>query len=175
MAAQTIFRIQLVFGYLVWALVVAVYVVPWLRSLGRAKALRAVAALHAFRFFGLVFLLPGFIGANLPVGFAAPAAYGDFATALLAILAFACFRVPALFWGFVVAFNIVGAADLIMDTANAIQFNVPAVAGQLGAAYAIPILFVPLLMVTHIVAFYLLFSRTTENVTSAVARPSPQA
>jgi hypothetical protein len=29
-------------------------------------------------------------------------------------------------------------------------------AGQLGAAYAIPILYVPLLMITHGAAFYLL-------------------
>ena len=29
-------------------------------------------------------------------------------------------------------------------------------AGELGAAYAIPIIYVPLLMITHVVAFYLL-------------------
>lgn len=29
-------------------------------------------------------------------------------------------------------------------------------AGQLGAAYAIPIIYVPLLMITHVVAFYLM-------------------
>ena len=32
-------------------------------------------------------------------------------------------------------------------------------AGQLGAAYAIPIVYVPLLMITHCVAFYLLMRR----------------
>jgi hypothetical protein len=36
-------------------------------------------------------------------------------------------------------------------------------AGQLGAAYAIPILYVPLLMITHVAAFYLLL------------RPEPKA
>ena len=29
-------------------------------------------------------------------------------------------------------------------------------AGQLGATYAIPIIYVPVLMITHVVAFYLL-------------------
>jgi hypothetical protein len=29
-------------------------------------------------------------------------------------------------------------------------------AGQLGATYAIPIIYVPLLMITHVTAFYLL-------------------
>jgi len=34
--------------------------------------------------------------------------------------------------------------------------GLPARAGELGAAYAIPILYVPLLMITHVVAFYFL-------------------
>jgi hypothetical protein len=38
----------------------------------------------------------------------------------------------------------------------AIQLDLPAIAGQLGATYAIPIIYVPLLMITHVVAFYLL-------------------
>jgi hypothetical protein len=43
------------------------------------EAQRAIATLHSFRFFGLVFILPGVVG-NLPAGFATVAAYGDFAT-----------------------------------------------------------------------------------------------
>jgi hypothetical protein len=31
--------------------------------------------------------------------------------------------------------------------------------GQLGATYAIPIIYVPLLMITHVVAFYFLLRR----------------
>ena len=45
---------------------------------------RAIATLHSFRFFGLVFILPGVIGPNLPAGFAEFAAYGDFVTGILA-------------------------------------------------------------------------------------------
>jgi len=61
-----------------------------------------------------------------------------------------------LFWMFVVAFNLVGVADLILDYYHAIQVGLPALAGQLGLAYAIPIIFVPTLMITHVTAFYLL-------------------
>jgi hypothetical protein len=57
---------------------------------------------------------------------------------------------------FVVAFNVVGVADLILDYYHAIQTGLPALAGQLGATYAIPIIYVPTLMITHITAFYLL-------------------
>ena len=56
----------------------------------------------------------------------------------------------------VVAFNVVGLADLILDYYHAIRVDLPAVAGELGAMYAIPIIYVPVLMITHIVAFYFL-------------------
>jgi hypothetical protein len=36
------------------------------------------------------------------------------------------------------------------------------VAGQLGAAYAIPILYVPVLMITHLAAFYMLLRPQAE-------------
>ena len=53
----------------------------------RVEAQRAIATLHSFRFFGLVFIVPGVVGPNLPAGFATFAAYGDFATGVLAMLA----------------------------------------------------------------------------------------
>ena len=59
------------------------------------------------------------------------------------MLALLTVRIRPLFWLFVVAFNVVGAADLIVDYYHAIQVDLPALAGQLGAAYAIPIIYVP--------------------------------
>jgi hypothetical protein len=156
MPAETIFRIDLALGYLAWALCVAHYIWPRLRNMDRVAAQRAIATLHSFRFFGLVFLIPGIVGPSLPETFAAPAAYGDLATGLLAIFALLTVRVRMLFWPLVWAFNLVGAADLIMDTMNAVRLDLPSIAGQLGAGYAIPILYVPLLLITHGVAFYLL-------------------
>jgi hypothetical protein len=130
----------------------------------RVGAQRAIATLHSFRFFGLVFLLPGVIGPHLPAGFATSAAYGDFATGVLAMLALLTVRIRPLFWLFVVAFNLVGTADLLLDYYNATQANLPASAGQLGATYAIPIIYVPLLMITHVAAFYLMLSRQPRRV-----------
>ena len=156
MSTEIIFQIQLVLGYVAWLLCFSVYVWPRLRSMDRVEAQRAIATLHSFRFFGLVFIVPGVVGANLPAGFAAFSAYVDFATAVLALLALLTVRIRPLFWTFVVAFNLVGAADLIIDYVHAIEVGLPAVAGELGAAYVIPIIYVPLLMITHIVALYLL-------------------
>ncbi len=156
MSPEIVFQIHLVLGYVPWLLCFGVYVWPWLKSMDPVEAQRAIATLHSFRFFGLVFIVPGVVGANLPSGFAAFAAYGDFATGVLAMLALLAFRIRPLFWLFVVAFNLVGAVDIIVDYYHGSQFGLPALAGELGATYAIPIIYVPLLMITHFVAFYLL-------------------
>ncbi len=49
-----------------------------------------------------------------------------------------------------------GVVDIVLDYYHAIQVGLPALAGELGATYAIPIIYVPVLMITHFVAFYLL-------------------
>ena len=92
-----------------WLLCFSVYILPRLRSMHRFEAHRTIATLHSFRFFGLVFILPGVAGPHLPAGFATFAAYGDFATGVLAIMALLTVRIRPLFWTFVVAFNLVGA------------------------------------------------------------------
>ena len=154
MSPESIFRLHLVLGYVAWLLCFGVYVLPRLRLMDRVEAQRAIATLHSFRFFGLVFIVPGVVGSHLPVGFATFAAYGDLATGILALLALLTFRIRPLFWLFVVSFNLVGAADILIDYYHATQVNLPSLAGELGATYAIPILYVPLLMITHVVALY---------------------
>jgi hypothetical protein len=156
MSPETVFRLHLVSGYVAWLLCFGVYLWPRLRSLDRFEAQRAIATLHSFRFFGLVFIVPGVVGPNLPADFATFAAYGDFATGVLAMLALLTARIRLAFWLFVVAFNLVGTADIIIDYYRATAVNLPALAGELGATYAIPILYVPVLMITHVVAFYFL-------------------
>ena len=113
-----------------------------------------MATLHSFRFVGLAFILPGVAGFHLPSGFAGFAAYVDLATALLAIMALLTAKLRPVFWLFVMAFNLVGSADLILDNYHAIHVGLPAAAGELGSTYAIIILLVPLLMITHVVALY---------------------
>jgi hypothetical protein len=154
MTTGMLFLIQLILGYVAWLLCFATYGLPKLRSVDRVQAHRAIATLHSFRFFGLVFLVPGVVGPDLPAGFALTAAYGDFATGLLAILALLTVGIRPLFWVFVVAFNFVGFGDLLLDYWHAVQGGLPDIAGALGAAYVIPVLYVPLLMITHGFAFY---------------------
>ena len=165
MSPQVIFQLHLVLGYVAWLLCFGVYFWPRLKAMDRVGAQRAIATLHSYRFFGLVFLVPGVIGPNLPASFATFAAYGDFATGLLAMLAVFTFRMRPAFWLFTAAFNLVGAADILTDYYHGIQVGLPELSGQLGATYAIPILFVPLLMITHGLAFTLMArARTTATV-----------
>lgn len=163
MSTETIFNLQLIVGYVAWLLCFRAYVMPWLKSMDSVAAQSAIATLHSFRFFGLVFIVPGVVGPHLPASFATFAAYWDLATGVLAILALLTVTIRPLFWTFVVAFNLVGAIDLILDYYHAVRVGLPAMAGQMGAAYAIPVLYVPVLMITHVVAFYLLL------------RPQPKA
>ncbi len=166
MSQQILFNIQLVLGYVAWLLCFRVYMWPKLKSTNRVSAHRAIATLHSFRFFGLVFILPGFVGPNLPASFASFAAYWDLATGVLAMLALLTVRIRPLFWLFVVSFNLVGIVDLLLDYFHAIRAGVPMIAGQMGAAYAIPVLYVPALMITHLVAFYLLLSRQPQPLST---------
>src|SRR5713226_1912050 len=163
MSPEIIFNLHLILGYVAWLLCFRAYVWPRLKSMDQIEAHRAIATLHSFRFFGLVFILPGVVGPHLPAYFATFAAYWDFATGVLAMLALLTVRIRPLFWLFVVGFNLVGMIDLILDYYHAVQVGLPALAGQLGATYAIPIIYVPVLMITHVVAFYLLL------------RPQPKA
>jgi hypothetical protein len=175
MSTQTIFQMQLVLGYVAWLLCFGVYILPRLRSMERFEAHRAIATLHSFRFFGLVFIVPGVVSPNLPASFATFAAYWDLATGVLAMLALLTVRIRPLFWGFVVAFNLVGTVDLILDYYHATRIGIPAMAGQMGAAYAIPIIYVPILMITHVVALYWLLrpqTKVARALTDAAAASS---
>ena len=146
MSTELIFQTHLVLGYVAWLLCFGAYIWPRLKAADPIEAQRAIATLHSFRFFGLVFMVPGIVGPNLPAAFSTFAAYVDFATGLLAMLALLTVRIRPLFWAFIVAFNVVGAADLIINYYHAVQIGLPAIADQFGATYAIPIIYVPLLI-----------------------------
>lgn len=168
-----IFQVQLALGYAPWLLAFAAYGWPKLKSMPPLEAQRAIAVLHSFRFFGLAFLVPGVVGPGLPEGFATPAAYGDFATGLLAMAALLTVKSPRLFFTLAAAFNLLGAADILFAYYHGVQYGLPEAAGALGATYAIPILYVPLLMITHVAALRLLVRtgpRAAGVVTGAPSR-----
>ena len=173
MTPTLLFQLHLLLGYVAWLLCFRVYLWPRVRAMEAADAHCAIATLHSFRFFGLAFLLPGVVGPGLPARFASFAAYGDFATGVLALIALLAFRARPLFWLFVAAFNVVGFVDLVGDYVHAVQLGLPAMAGQLGALYFVPVIYVPLLMITHVAALVLAlrhWSHRTESISLRAPR-----
>jgi hypothetical protein len=136
--------------------VVAAYVWPQLRDLPRTAALRPLLMLHSFRFGGLAFLIPGVVSPELPAAFAQSAAYGDVVAAVLALLALV--SLPGKL-GIAIAWvmNVWGSIDLLRAFYEGNQVGL--MAGQLGAGYFIPTVFVPLLLITHGLMFRLLLKR----------------
>ena len=153
MPPQLCFFLSIAFSLIAWSIVAKRYVWPKLRLLPRVDALRPILVLHTFRFEGLAFLVPGVVSPDLPAAFAHAAAYGDFATAILALLSLVLLPSGA---GIVIAWivNLWGTVDLLnaFYQANAAGL----VAGQLGATYFIPTLLVPLLLIAHALAFRIL-------------------
>ena len=153
MPQQLCFFTSIAFSLIAWGVVAKRYFWPKLRLLPRAEALRPLLVLHSFRFEGLAFLVPGVVSPDLPSAFAHSAAYGDLGAATLALLSLAMLSGRA---GLVIAwiFNLWGTVDLLnaFYQANAAGL----MAGQLGATYFIPTLLVPLLLITHALAFWIL-------------------
>lgn len=158
MDSLALFGISVLFGFLAWGIVTRQYFWPALRSQPRSDALRPILLLHSFRFVGLSFLIPGVVSPDLPASFARPAAYGDLATAIMALLALANLRNRAGI-GLVWTFNILGSADLLHAFYEGTRTGLDP--GLQGAAYFIPILLVPLLLITHGLVFVLLLRKDT--------------
>jgi hypothetical protein len=153
MTPQLCFFVSIAFSFIAWGVVAARYIWPELRARKRAEGLRPLLTLHAFRFVGLAFLVPGVVSPDLPSAFAHSAAYGDIIAAALALL--------SLLWlqrevGVVMAwvFNLWGSADLLNAFYQANHAGL--LAGQLAATYFIPTLIVPILLITHALAFRIL-------------------
>ena len=148
MDTQAIFLLQFLMSLVAWGVVAALLLGPWLAHKPWHEALLWLSLPHAFRHIGMVFLVPGVVDQPLPADFANAAAYGDLATGALALAAILALRLR---WQSAIAmvwlFNVVGTVDL----ANALRHV--NVAPLFGAAWYIPTMLVPLLLVTHFMMF----------------------
>jgi len=160
MTAEVVFGINVAFSFLVWGLVTRRYIWPALLRRSREDALRILLYLHAFRFVGLAFVVPGVVSPDLPSSFAMPAAYGDLVTAILALFSIAALKHGA---GIFLAWicNLVGTIDLLHAFYEGNRSGVGDAPGLQGAAYFIATALVPLLLIAHALAFRLLLRKET--------------
>lgn len=162
MPRDLILPLSIVMALTAYSLMAKWYLMPWLVSRSRAEALTPIRLFHSFRFVGLAFLIPGVTSQPLDPRFADPAAYGDLLAAVLALLALLALRrewraaIP-LVW----LFNVEGTLDLLNAVTQGLRYTKD---GHLGAAFFIPMVIVPALLVTHALVFILLLRR----------EPSPQ-
>jgi len=155
MPFPVLFGMSAAFGLTVWGAVAWQYIWPALRERSSPENLKPILLLHGFRFLGLAFVVPGVVSPELPAAFARPVAYGDFITAILALVALVALGTRAgtlITW----VFNIFGTADLIFGFYQGSRISLPDTPGLLGAGYFILAAYVPLLLITHGLAFRVL-------------------
>jgi hypothetical protein len=164
-----LFGTSIALSFLAWGIVVVRYFWPELRRQSRADPLRPLLLLHCFRFVGLSFLVPGVVSPDLPTAWALPASYGDLIATVLALLALAVLKSRlgiALVW----VFNFWGSADLLYAFYQGNQVGLEP--GQLGGAYFIVTVLVPLLLITHGLVFRLLLQADNSEAPRNSSRTS---
>src|SRR6516165_1859572 len=156
MTTEALFGLSILMSFLACGIVTRLYIWPRLRVIAREDALLPLVVPHMFRFVGLSFLVPGVVSPTLPSAFAVPAAYGDLVAAILAVIATLALSahtswVLPIVW----IFNVWGAGDLLHAIYQG-QVRLRIGPGSLGAAFFIPTVVVPPLLVTHGLIFWLL-------------------
>jgi hypothetical protein len=156
MNSGALFGLSVLMNFVASGIVTKLYIWPRLREMSREEALLPLVVPHMFRFVGLSFLVPGVVSASLSPDFARPAAYGDLGAALLAVIAVLALSARAS-WALPIVwvFNLWGALDLLYAIYQG-EIGVRIGPGSLGAAFYIPTVLVPPLLITHALMFGLL-------------------
>lgn len=162
MSPTFLFGLQIASSLLTYGLIARWYLVPRLRRLDLVAALTPLLLFHTFRTIGLIFLIPSVVGAPLPESFAAPAAYGDLATVVLAFLALIALRAGWRGALFVVwAFSVAGLLDFTVAFTQGLSLDMIA-QYTLGPGWFIPTFAVPAFAVVHGLIIWLLLTRSHE-------------
>jgi hypothetical protein len=155
MPSAALFGISVAFGLVAWGAVARLYIWPALTAHSSPANLKPILLLHGFRFLGLAFVTPGVVSPELPAAFAQSVGYGDLISAVLALLALSALATPrgrVLIW----VFNAFGTADILFGFYLGARISLPDHQGLLGAGYFILTAYVPLLLITHGLAFRIL-------------------
>jgi len=147
---RQLLAIEFAFCLVAWASIAKVFVWPRLAQLEPGRALRVLIAPQMFRIIGMTLLAKNVVGAGLDPDFARGVAIGDLATSVLAVSAFLALARPGR-PGVVLAAitTAIGAADLLHNLVAGMQTNA---ANDLGAAWFVVALIVPLMLVAHVAA-----------------------
>jgi hypothetical protein len=145
-----LFAFQFLWFLAAWSAIASLFVYPKLRELPEEDALAFCVVPQLFRVLGVGLLVPA-LSPGLPHEFAIPTAIGDSLTAALAMVAVIALRkrwpsARKAAW----ACNVVGAADLAIALPHAAAIGA---ANHLATQWYVPTLAVPLMIVSHVMAF----------------------
>jgi hypothetical protein len=148
-------------SFIVFFLMAAWYVVPWLKSRSRADALTALLWVQTFRYIALQIFSAQKFGFAVPDGVRDQIAIGDVIAAILAVIAIVTLRyrvrvAPLLVWIFVVE----ATFDLVNATIAGVSEQLFATAS--GVTWLILTFYVPLLWVSLGLMVWQLYSRRHE-------------
>jgi len=155
MSAFAVLTIQSTLSLIACALLARWHVAPRLSSLAREDALVPLLWVHVFRYAPLTLYAPGQVDPRIPTDVAATVALGDFAVALVALVALFALRLRIV--GSVVLvwlFSIVGIGDLAFATLKAVRAEIYTFA--MGWNWYILNFYVPMLIVSHVMIIGLL-------------------
>jgi hypothetical protein len=159
MEAAILFAVSVLMSLIVWNKISKKYLWHRIKDQELRKAVQPILILHSFRFAGLSFLIPGVASAGLNPAWALPAAFGDFTAAILAFTTLLLINSRS-FRLFLWIFNILGLVDLLLAFVDGPRYSI---LPFLGADYFIVILYVPILLLTHMMVFKLLYKHSRVN------------
>jgi len=158
---QPLFLFQFAMSLLVFGLIARMYLDPKLVQLPIAQALSPLLIFHAFRYVGATFMSPSVIDPSVPSSFTVPGAIGDLLAVFLALASLWALRGGSrltlpLLW----VFNVVGTLDFVNAIYQGVRVGLPHY--QLGATWFIITIYVPALLVVHLIIFRILLTRSSE-------------
>ena len=149
-----LFNFQFLWFLVVWATIANLFLVPMVERLEQNDQLSVLLTPQLFRVLGLGHLVQNLAPA-LPRSFALPTAIGDCLTALLALISIIALRQRwASAYSFALACNIVGSIDFGIALPHA---AIVKAADFLTGQWYVPVVVVPLMIVSHGMVFRTLF------------------
>ena len=156
MNTAALFGLSILMSFIAFGIVTKLYIWPRIRVMRRDDALLPLVVPHTFRFIGLSFLIPGVVSPRsrrLSLFRPRMAIWLQPCLAVVATVALA----SRAFWAIPIVwvFNVWGTIDLLHAIYQG-QIGARIGAELLGAAFYIPTVVVPALLVTHGLIFWLL-------------------
>jgi hypothetical protein len=154
MNSAYLFTIQFLWFLVVWATIANLFILPVIERLEQNDKLSVWLTPQLFRVLGLGLLVQN-LAPDLPRSFAVPTAIGDCLTAFLALISIIALRQRwASAYSFTLACNIVGSIDLAIALPHA---AIAKAANFLTGQWYVPVIVVPLMIVSHAMIFRTLF------------------